>query len=214
MAARKLRIALPKGRLLNPSIQSFAAAGLSVPDDADLASRRLVFHTSDVEWILVKDGDVPVYVEHGAADAGIAGLDQILEHDADVYQPVRMPFGACRLMLIAAPGAPPLDSPRVEKIATKYPRITRRFLEDRRLHLDVVPLQGSVELAAVLGLTQYIVDLVETGETIRIHGLETVGLVQQISPYLIINRSSYRMDPVRMRDLIDSLAAAERGVTV
>src|SRR5947207_4385645 len=103
-----MRIAIPKGRLQEQALAIFAAAGFDVPTEADLKSRKLVFDRGDVEWIFVKDCDVPVYVEHGAADVGIAGLDQILEHDCTAYQPVEFDFGRCRMMLIAAPGAPPL----------------------------------------------------------------------------------------------------------
>ena len=137
-----MRIAIPKGRLQDRALGVFAEAGYTVPDDADLKTRKLVFDRGGIEWIFVKDGDVPVYVEHGAADAGIAGLDQILEHECTAYQPVELPFGHCRMMLIAAPGAPPLT-----KVATKYPRITRHFLESRGIRAEIVPLSGSVELA-------------------------------------------------------------------
>lgn len=207
---RALRIALPKGRLLSHGLGLFAAAGVPVPDAAELKSRRLIFLKQDVEWILVKDGDVPVYVEHGAADIGIAGLDQILEHDADVYQPLRLPFGSCRMMLIAAHGAPPLTPASTGAIATKYPRITERYLLRRGIHLEIVPLQGSVELSAVLGLTSHIVDLVETGETIRIHSLTPVETVAEIAPYLVINRNAYRIDNGRIRRVVQTV---ERALT-
>ncbi len=191
-----LRIALPKGRLQDPSLAVFSSAGYSVPDEADLRSRKLVFVRDGIEWIFVKDADVPVYVEHGAADAGVAGLDQILEHECTAYQPVEFGFGRCRMMLIRAPGAP------LRTIATKYPRITRQYLEARQLSAEIVPLAGSVELAAVLNLTSHIVDLVETGETVRVHQLEIQDLVAEISPRLIIGRNSYRTDGKRIRELI------------
>src|SRR5206468_12606744 len=161
-----LRIALPKGRLQDAALGAFAAASYDVPTEADLRSRKLVFVRDGVEWIFVKDADVPVYVEHGAADAGVAGLDQILEHECTAYQPVEFGFGRCRMMLIAAPGAPPLT-----KIATKYPRMARQYLNAHGLRAEVVTLGGSVELAAVLELTSHVIDLVETGETVRVHKL-------------------------------------------
>jgi ATP phosphoribosyltransferase len=198
-----LRIALPKGRLLDHSLALFAAAGCDVPDDADLKSRRLVFERGDVEWIFVKDCDVPVYVEHGAADVGVAGLDQILEHECTAYQPVELPFGACRMMLIAAPGEPPLT-----QIATKYPRIARQYLDRRGLRAEVVPLGGSVELAAVLKLTSHVIDLVETGETVRVHKLVLQDLVAEISPRLIVGRNTWRTDSKRIRDLITRIERA------
>ena len=151
----------------------------------------------DVEWIFVKDCDVPVYVEHGAADVGVAGLDQIIEHDCSAYQPVEFDFGRCRMMLIAAPGAPPLT-----KIATKYPRMARQYLESRGLRAEIVPLGGSVELAAVLALTSHVIDLVESGETVRVHKLEIQDLVAEISPRLIVGRNAYRTKTREIRDLI------------
>lgn len=201
-----MRIAIPKGRLQDRALGVFAGAGYDVPDDADLKTRRLVFDRSGIEWIFVKDCDVPVYVEHGAADAGIAGLDQILEHECTAYQPVEFPFGRCRMMLIAAPGAPPLT-----KVATKYPRITRQFLDSRGVRAEVVPLGGSVELAAVLKLTSHVVDLVETGETVRVHHLVLQDVIAEISPRLIVGKTFYRTEPKIVRDLI---ARVEEAVNV
>jgi ATP phosphoribosyltransferase len=201
-----MRIAIPKGRLQDRALDVFAEAGYDVPDDADLKTRRLVFDRGGIEWIFVKDCDVPVYVEHGAADAGIAGLDQILEHGCTAYQPVEFPFGRCRMMLIAAPGAPPLT-----KVATKYPRITRQFLDARGVRAEVVPLGGSVELAAVLKLTSHVIDLVETGETARVHHLELQDVIAEISPRLIVGKTFYRTEPKTVRDLI---ARVEEAVNV
>lgn len=198
-----LRIALPKGRLQNETLATFAAAGYEVPADSDLRSRKLVFVRDGIEWIFVKDGDVPVYVEHGAADAGVAGLDQILEHESTAYQPVEFPFGRCRMMLIAAPGTPPLT-----KVATKYPRITRQYLDAQQLRAEIVPLSGSVELAAVLNLTSHVVDLVETGETVRVHQLVLQDLVAEISPRLIVGKHAYRTEGKRIRGLIARIEEA------
>jgi ATP phosphoribosyltransferase len=200
----ELRIALPKGRLQDDALAAFAAAGYDVPTVADLRTRKLVFVRDGVEWIFVKDADVTTYVEHGAADAGIAGLDQILERECTANQPVEFAFGRCRMMLIAAPGAP-----RLTKIATKYPRITRHYLDAKHLRAEIVPLSGSVELAAVLNLTSHVVDLVETGETVRVHQLEIQDLIAEISPRLIVGKNSYRTNGKRLRELI---ARVERRV--
>jgi ATP phosphoribosyltransferase len=202
-----MRIAIPKGRLQNKALAIFADAGYEVPAERDLQTRKLVFDRGGIEWIFVKDCDVPVYVEHGAADAGIAGLDQILEHDCTAYQPVEFDFGRCKMMLIAAPGAPPLT-----KVATKYPRIARQYLEQRAIRAEIVPLGGSVELAAVLNLTSHVIDLVETGETVRVHKLEIQDVVAEISPRLIIGRGIYRTETKRVRELISRIEeAVERG---
>ena len=203
-----LRIALPKGRLQDPVLQLFADAGYDVPSSADLRTRKLVFDRNSIEWIFVKDGDVPVYVEHGAADVGVAGLDQILEHEFSAYQPVEMPFGRCKMMVIGAPGAPALSPDITSKIATKYPRIARHYLESRGLRGEIVPLSGSVELAAVLHLTSHVIDLVETGETVRVHSLVIQDVVAEISPRLIVGKNVYRTEPATIRDLIARVAAA------
>ncbi len=195
-----MRIAIPKGRLQNNVLATFAAAGYEVPTEADLRTRRLVFARAGVEWIFVKDCDVPVYVEHGAADAGIAGFDQILEHECTAIRAVELPYGRCRMMLIGAPEAPPLSDR--SKIATKYPRIARQYLDSHALRSEVIPLGGSVELAAVLGLTSHVIDLVETGETVRVHKLELQDCVAEIAPRLIVAQNVYRTSNQRMRELI------------
>lgn len=195
-----MRIAIPKGRLQSNALATFAAAGYDVPTEADLRTRKLVFAGADVEWIFVKDCDVPVYVEHGAADAGVAGLDQILEHDCGAYQAVELPYGHCRMMLIGAPDAPQLTDGA--RIATKYPRIARDYLDRRALRAEIVPLGGSVELAAVLNLTSHVIDLVETGETVRVHKLVLQDVVAEITPRLIVAKNFYRTSNQRVRDLI------------
>lgn len=201
-----LRIALSKGRLQAPSLAVCAAAGLHIPESDDLASRKLVFLKDDIEWVFVKDGDVPVYVDHGAADLGIAGLDQIVEQECTAYQPVAFPFGRCRMMIIGAPDAGPIES--AASIATKYPRITRELLAQRGVRAEVVTLGGSVELAAVLNLTTHIVDLVETGETARVHNLQLQETILDVSPRLLVGRNIYRTQPARIRDLIARIEAA------
>jgi ATP phosphoribosyltransferase len=201
-----MRIAIPKGRLLEPTLATFAAAGYETPTDADLRTRKLVFPRGGIEWILVKDCDVAVYVDHGAADFGVSGLDQILEHGSGAYQALELPFGRCRMMVIGAPGAPPLSNRA--KVATKYPRIARHYLDGRGLRAEIVPLGGSVELAAVLSLTSHVIDVVETGETVRVHRLELQDLVAEITPRLIVARNTYRTSNKAVRELIARLEAA------
>ena len=195
-----MRIAIPKGRLQSDALATFAAAGYDVPTETDLRTRKLVFAREDVEWIFVKDCDVPVYVEHGAADAGVAGLDQILEHNCGAYQAVELPYGHCRMMLIGAKKSPPLSDRA--RIATKYPRIARAYLDQQAVRAEIVPLGGSVELAAVLGLTTHVIDLVETGETVRVHKLVLQDLVAEITPRLIVAKNFYRTSNQRVRELV------------
>ena len=205
-----MRIAIPKGRLQESVLATFAAAGYEIPTEADLRTRKLVFGRGGIEWIFVKDCDVPVYVEHGAADAGVAGLDQILEHECTAHQAVELPFGRCRMMLIGAPGAPALahDS----KIATKYPRVARQYLDARALRCELVPLGGSVELAAVLSLTSHVIDLVESGETVRVHRLELQDFVAEITPRLIVGRNVYRTNRNQVRELIARVEGAKNDL--
>ncbi len=205
-----MRIAIPKGRLQSPTLNLFREAGLDVPTDEDLRSRKLVFTRSGIEWIFVKDCDVPVYVEHAAADVGVAGLDQILEHECTAYQPVELPFGRCRMMVIGAPSTARLTRESTARIATKYPRITRRYLDANGIRAEIVTLGGSVELAAVLRLTTHVIDLVETGETVRANHLELQDLVTDISPRLIVAKSLYRTDTARIRELVERVERAVR----
>jgi ATP phosphoribosyltransferase len=204
-----MRIAIPKGRLQDEVLATFAAAGYDVPSDAELRTRKLVFTRGGIEWIFVKDCDVPVYIEHGAADAGIAGLDQILEHECTAFQAVELPYGRCRMMLIGAPDAPRLSRDVPAKIATKYPRIARQYLDARALRAELVPLGGSVELAAVLSLTSHVIDLVETGETVRVHKLELQDFVAEITPRLIVSKNIYRVANKQVRELIARIEDAK-----
>ncbi len=188
-------------------LATFAEAGYDVPSADELRTRKLVFARGGIEWIFVKDCDVPVYVEHGAADAGVAGLDQILEQECAAYQALELPYGRCRMMVISAAGAPPLSNRAT--IATKYPRIARQFLDSRGLHAEIVPLGGSVELAVVLSLTSHVIDLVETGETVRVHRLELQDFVAEITPRLIVAKNVLRTRNQEVRELIARTEGAE-----
>ncbi|MDX1583591.1 MAG: ATP phosphoribosyltransferase [Thermoanaerobaculia bacterium] len=204
-----LRIAIPKGRLRDRTIGLFKEAGLPMPSQSELRSRKLRFRGAndslEIETMLVKDGDVTVYVDHGVADLGVAGSDQILERDCDLFMPAELSFGDCRLMLIGRRGVEPLGRSERVRIATKYPKIARRALADRALQLEVIELQGSVELAAVLGLTDYIVDLVETGATIRENDLVPIETILEVRPRLIVNKTSYRTRPDLILPVIERI---------
>jgi len=200
-----LRIAIPKGRLQTPSLALLEEAGLPIPGTEDLASRALRVNRAGFEWIFVRDADVPVYIQHGAADIGIAGADQLEEQRADVHQPFDLPFGQCRLMLIGKePGAGPVAGRR-STIATKYPQLAKSRLGSRASLAEIVTLQGSVELALVLGLADYIVDLVETGSTIRANRLEPLELLMNICPRVAVNRESFRFKRTAVREVLDRL---------
>ena len=197
-----LTVALSKGKLLAGSEALFRRAGLPFPEGE---GRKLVVSTDGLRFLFVKDMDVPTYVEYGVADCGIAGRDVLLETASDVYEPLDLGFGRCRLVL-AHRKAQPFAYARTStvRVATKYPRVASAFFLERGLSAEVVKLAGSVEIAPGLGLADCIVDVVETGRTLAENGLEPVEEVAASSARLIVNRASYHA----RRDDVASLVAA------
>ncbi|MEW6338463.1 MAG: ATP phosphoribosyltransferase [Acidobacteriota bacterium] len=185
-----LTLALPKSRLLERFVAFASTRGLPFEDAALRDDRTLVRDAGGTRLLLLKDADVPVYVAQGVADAGVAGLDQILERGEDVLRLVRFPFGHCRLCLIALEGVRPWERGEAPVIASKYPRLAAEEARRRGRSATVIPLAGSVELAARLGLADAVVDLVETGRTLRENGLHPVEEWLQVAPYLIANRAA------------------------
>lgn len=188
-----LRLALAKGRLYDDAVSRLTTAGISVADPG----RRLLIPTSDpmLELLVVKPGDVPVYVESGAADLGITGTDVLREADADVLEPLALPFGACRLA-VAAPAATPypnLPNGRSPRVATKYPRLARDYFASLGRAVEVIAVGGSVEVAPLLGLADWIVDLVDTGDTLRANGLTERATILESTAVLVANRASQKL---------------------
>ena len=203
-----ITIALAKGRLQDSSLALFQHSGISLPDGV-LDSRRLLVEDSSNQYnfIFVKPGDVPTYVEYGVADAGICGRDVLMESAADVHEPLDLRFGYCRLVLAGRPesaerGYNPLVAARV---ATKYPRITADYFQRHGVPVELIVLSGSVELAAVLGLAHHIVDLVETGRTLRDNGLVVIDTIAESTARLIVNRASYHLKRMAVMGLIKLL---------
>jgi ATP phosphoribosyltransferase len=194
-----LTVALPKGRLLEPLGALAEAGGLPLGAALRAAGRALVVEAGELRVLLLKDADVPVYVAQGVAEVGVAGLDQVLERNADVLRLMRFPFGHCRLCLIAADGLQPAEEGGGLVIASKYPRLAAELAARRGHQATVIPLAGSVELAARLGLADAVVDLVETGRTLRENGLHPVEEWLRVAPYLIANRAAFhfRRDEIR-----------------
>ena len=194
-----LTLALPKSRLLDQVVVLAETHGLEIGPALRAAGRALVVEAGGLRLLLLKDADVPVYVEQGIAECGIAGLDQVLERDADVLRVLRLPFGHCRLCLIAPDGRPAGDDTGPLVIASKFPRLAERLAAERGRHAHVIPLAGSVEMAARLGLADFVVDLVETGRTLRENGLHPVEEWLHVAPYLIANRAAFfmRRDEIR-----------------
>ena len=201
-----LTVALSKGKLLAGSAALFRRAGLAFPEDE---GRRLVVEMDGLRFLFVKDMDVPTYVEHGVADCGIAGRDVLLELDADVYEPLDLGFGRCRLV-VARLGSDSSDPrrPSLIRVATKYPRVATRHFLERGLSVEVVRLQGSVEIAPGLGLCDCIVDVVETGRTLEANGLVPVAEVAASSARFIVNRASYHARRADVSRLLRSLREA------
>ena len=205
-----LVIALCKGRFLSPSLDLLTRAGIRFPEDV-ASSRKLIFNSEDQQFrlVLVKPADVPTYVEYGAADIGIAGRDVILESGADVLQPLDLKFGYCKIAVAGAngisAGAPPNPSRATIRVATKYPRITMDHYNARGIPVEIIPLSGSIELAPLIGLADRIVDLVETGRTLKDNGLEIVEVIAESSARLLINRAGYQTKRDEVLHLIQAL---------
>jgi ATP phosphoribosyltransferase len=201
-----LTVALSKGKLLSGTEALFRAAGLPFPEGE---GRRLVVETDGLRFLFVKDMDVPTYVEYGVADCGIAGRDVLLETASDVYEPLDLGFGRCRLTVARPRGAADTNRASTVRVATKYPRVASAYFLARGQSVEVVKLAGSVELAPGLGLADCIVDVVETGRTLVENGLEEVEDVAASSARLIVNRASYHA----RRDEVASLLGALRKAT-
>jgi ATP phosphoribosyltransferase len=189
-----LRVALAKGRLLEPSVERFRAAGIEPASDA---GRRLLIPSSDpaIEFLVVKPADVPVYVECGAADLGITGTDVLRETGADVLEPLELGFGYCRLV-VASPAAgryPELEGGITPRVATKYPRLAQAHFAAVGRPVDIIQVNGSVEVAPLLRLSHWIVDLVDTGNTLRANGLVERGTILECGAVLVANRASQKL---------------------
>jgi ATP phosphoribosyltransferase len=208
-----LILALPKGRLTDGAFALLSAAGFATPALAN-GGRKLVLDGADgrLRFILAKPSDVPVFVEYGAADVGIAGLDVVREAERDVYEPLNLPFGYCRLVLAGKDGRSyrSLHLERSPRVATKFPRLTESYFRQRGLAPEIIVMSGSVELAPLVGLADLIVDLVQTGSTLRENGLTELRVILESQAVLLANRASYRLRPDEIRSFIDALAAASR----
>jgi ATP phosphoribosyltransferase len=208
-----LTIALPKGRVLRAVAPLLAQAGADA--GALLADDRTLVRESPaagLRFLLLKPDDVPTYVEYGAADLGVCGRDVLLERLSDVYQPLDLEIGKCRMVVAGVANRPPPVG--VPRVASKYPRIAAEHFARTGIQADIIHVQGSVELAPLTGLSDLIVDLVETGATLTQNGLEEREQIARISSVLIANRSAYKLRQDRIRALVDLLRKAVlRGVT-
>ncbi len=205
---RPIVVALPKGRVLDQAIDLFRRAGFRLSAVQE-ETRRLVHDCGPLRVLVLRSGDVPTYVEYGAADIGVAGRDVLEEEERDLYEPLDLGIGACR-MVLAEPADHPVDlaSHMHLRVATKYPTVTRRYLEEHGVAAEIIRLSGSVELGPLTGLADRIVDLVETGETLRQNGLVEVETILWVTSRLVVNPASLKLRGQLVAALIDRLAAA------
>jgi len=214
VSARPLRIALPKGRMMDEALALFGRVGTHI-DPAVLGSRRLILPSTDgaFEFLPVKNIDVPVYVEEGVADIGVVGLDVLLERDSDVLRPLDLGFGPCGLAVAAPADAPYpyLPGGQTPRVATKYVESARRFFAGKGMQVELIHISGSVEIAPLLGLSHWIVDLVQTGRTLAENGLVVVEQIGTSTARLIVNRASMRTEHTAVNELITDMKGVIRA---
>lgn len=203
-----LTIALSKGRIYEETLPLLADAGIVPADDPD-KSRKLILDTNqpDVRLLIVRATDVPTYVEYGAADLGVAGKDVLLEYGPEgFYEPLDLNIARCRMMTAGRQGVP--FPPRRLRVATKYVTIAQRYFAGQGVQAEIIKLYGSMELAPLVGLADCIVDLVDTGNTLRANGLEPRDWIMDISSRLIVNKAAMKMKHETVKALVERLTAA------
>jgi len=206
--SQTLTIALAKGRILKDTLPLLARAGIEPTDDLS-TSRKLVFSTNhkNINLVLIRSADVPTYVQYGAADMGVAGKDVLLEHGGEgLYERVDLKIAPCKLVTA---GFADRIIPRGRlKVATKYPKITRQYFLQQGRQVELIKLYGSMELAPIVGLSDLIVDLVDTGNTLKANGLIPLEHIMDISSRLIVNRASLKMKNQAIKSLVDKIEQA------
>jgi ATP phosphoribosyltransferase len=208
-----ITLALSKGRILDETLPLLAHAGVRALDDPE-GSRRLVLRTSrrDLRLLIVRASDVPTYVQYGAAELGVAGKDVLLEHSGDgLYQPLDLGIAACRMVVAVPEGfdyAGAVRSGARLRVATKYMQTAREHFAAKGVHVDLIKLYGSMELAPLLGLADAIVDLVATGNTLRANRLHAVEEIRAISARLIVNQAALKLKRDAIQPLLDAFAEA------
>ena len=202
---RYLTIALTKGRLARKTLELLEKTGITCEEMKDPDSRKLIFTDEEhkLKFFLAKGPDVPTYVEYGAADIGIVGEDTILEEQRKIYEVLDLGFGKCRFALAVKQGSDFYGTYKTRRIASKYPNVTRAFFEKKGMDVDIIKIEGSVELAPLLELADGIVDIVETGATLRENGLVPIEDVAQVSARLIVNTASMKLHKSAIGDFID-----------
>ncbi len=204
-----LTIALPKGRVLEEAVALLQKAGVDC-SGALSSTRQLIFDNEDdnIRFMVIRSQDVPTFVEYGAADIGIAGKDVLLEQGKDLYEPLDLGIGFCRMAVAEPKGLRNSDNPANWshlRVATKYPNITLKYFLERGVQVELIKLYGSIEVAPLLGISERIVDLVSTGETMRKNGLIEVEQIMEVTTKLVCNRASLKTKPKRIKAIIENL---------
>lgn len=204
MENKKVRIALTKGRIENKAVELLEKVGFDVSELKN-KGRRLILNipNEDIEVVLAKAADVITYVEHGVCDLGIVGRDTIMEHGGKFFEIADLGFGRCEFALAVKKETDFFEGYGVKTVATKYPNVTRGYFEKKGIDVDIVKIEGSVELAPLVGLADGIVDIVETGTTLRENGLEVFRSVAPISARLIVNTVSLKLKQERLLEIVD-----------
>jgi ATP phosphoribosyltransferase len=208
--SEQLTIALSKGRIFKETLPLLAHAGIEPVDDPE-ASRKLILDTNhdDVKLVIIRAADVPTYVQYGAADLGVAGKDVLMEHGgAGLYEPLDLGIARCRLMV--AGREPWSEQAQRLRIATKYVHSARKYFADQGVQVEVIKLYGSMELAPLVGLSDLIVDVVDTGNTLKANGLRPLEKIADISSRLVVNKAAMKRKHARVQSFIDQLAVAVR----
>jgi len=203
-----LVLALPKGRILDEAAAVFARAGYDLsPVFAD--NRKLVHDCGPLRVLVLRNSDIATYVAHGAADLGVAGSDVLVEEGKDLFEPIDLGIGRCRMIVAERADARIDDQAQIHlRIATKYPRTTRAYLHDKAITAEIIPLSGAIELGPLTGLCERIVDITQTGETLRQNGLVEIDTIAEVSSRLVVNPARLKLDGERIGRLIDALEAA------
>ena len=206
---RYLTFALTKGRLADKTLSMLEKNGITCEEMKDKDSRKLIFVNEELKlrFFLAKGPDVPTYVEYGAADIGIVGKDTILEEGRKLYEVMDLGFGACRMCVCGPESARPLlSSNQLIRVATKYPNIAKDYFYNKKHQtVEIIKLNGSVELAPIVGLSEVIVDIVETGATLRENGLEVLEEVCPLSARIVVNQVSMKMENERINKLVNDI---------
>jgi len=207
-----ITIAIAKGRMQDDALALLARADVRLSDEA-LASRRLALidESGEYRFIFVKPADVPVYVEHGIADCGVVGRDILLESEADLLLPLDLGIARCRMVVAAAEPEVMCRDFGMLRVATKYANVASNYFGARGIPVEIIALSGSVELAPALGLSDVIVDLVETGRTLKDNGLSIVEVITESTGRLVVNRASYQLRAPAITALINALESAING---